>query len=103
MRFVKEVYASQEGIEAHIQSVELKEAQLREFESAVCDHDRMGTWVYVDKIVPKDEDNVQAAAAKKAPPKGKAPNAGGEDAKPTYAKAWLNLAPLMHPGVKTLT
>lgn len=63
----------------------------------------MGTWVYIDKIIPKDEDPAAAANAKKpAAAKGK-PAAAADELKPQHAKAWLNLVPLMHPGAKSVT
>lgn len=56
----------------------------------------MGCWIYIEKLVPKEEENpAQAQATKKpAPPvKGKGPATGIEDLKPSYSKAWLNLTP----------
>jgi hypothetical protein len=106
VRFVKELQASQEGLEpSHIQSVELKDDALRAFESDVCEQDAMGVWVLVEKLVPKEEESAQAAPGKKAPApaKGKGPATGIEDLKPIHSKAWLDLKPLLHPGVKTLT
>lgn len=73
------------------------------FESNVTDHN--GCWVYLDKIVPKEEEIVAAtgAGAKKpvAPPKGKA--VAVEEVKPTFGRAWIDLTPLMHPGATSLT
>lgn len=106
VRFVKELQASQEGLEpSHIQTLELKDDTLRNFESDVCESDAMGVWVLVDKLVPKEEESAQAAPGKKAPApaKGKGPATGIEDLKPIHSKAWLDLKPLLHPGVKTLT
>lgn len=88
---------------ANTQSIELQDGALRAFESAVCDHDRMGTWVYLDKIIPKEDENAANPAGKKpAPAKGK-PAAAVDELKPQHAKAWLNLVPLMQPGAKSLT
>ena len=63
-------------------------------------------FVYFDKIVPEEElIDAKGAAAKTAP--AKAPAQGGtataEDLKPVYARGWLNLIPLLEPGVKSLT
>jgi hypothetical protein len=56
---------------------------LRQFESAVCEGDRKGCWVYFDKIVPKEEEIPNPAAKKPiAPPKGKGPAVGVEELKP---------------------
>lgn len=64
-------------------------------------------FVYFDKIVPEEEapDAKGAAATKKAPAKGpaKGGTATAEDLKPIYARGWLNLIPLLEPGVKSLT
>jgi hypothetical protein len=71
-------------------------------ESDVCD--KKGTWVYFEKIIPKEDESMTAPAAnaKKAPPpKGKAATPM-EEAKPTYCRAWLDLTPLLHPGACTL-
>lgn len=75
------------------------------FESNVTDQN--GCWIYLDKIVPKDEEPVAAAgagAAKKPPPpaKGKA-SLPTEEIKPTFGKAWIDLTQLMHPGATTLS
>lgn len=88
-----------------MQTVELTDASLRSFEQAVCDQSQLGCWVYIDKHVPKEEETAANPAAKKppAPAKGKGPATGIEDLKPQHSKAWLNLIPLLHPGVKTLT
>jgi hypothetical protein len=88
-----------------VQTVELKDEALRAFESDVCETDAMGCWVYIDKLVPKDEDPAQAPAGKPkaAPAKGKGPATGVEDLKPVNSKAWLDLKPLLHPGAKSLT
>lgn len=63
----------------------------------------MGTWVYLDKIIPKEEENAGIPAGKKAPPAKGKPATAVDDAKPQHAKAWLNLVPLMQPGATTLT
>jgi len=74
------------------------------FESNVTDQN--GCWIYLDRIVPKEEEPVAAAAGAKKPP---APPAKGkvslptEELKPTFGKAWINLTQLMHPGATTLT
>lgn len=74
------------------------------FESNVTDHH--GCWVYLDKIVPKEEETVAAtgAGAKKpvAPAKGKTAVAT-EEVKPTFGRAWIDLTPFMHPGATSLT
>lgn len=74
------------------------------FESNVTDHH--GCWIYLDKIVPKEEETVNAtgAGAKKPPPpaKGKAA-VPTEEIKPTFGKAWIDLTPLMYPGATTLS
>ena len=88
------------------QAYDLEEAQLREFESWVCDN--KGCWVYFDKVVPHEEEAEATAPAggkkapAKAPAKGKA-QTPAEDAKPTHGRAWLNLTPLLQPGVKQVT
>jgi|688.fasta_scaffold178271_2 hypothetical protein len=64
-------------------------------------------FVYFDKIVPEEEplDTKGALAAKKPPAKGpaKGGTATAEDLKPVYARGWLNLIPLLEPGVKSLS
>ena len=84
------------------QDNELDEASLRAFESSVCD--QKGCWVYFDKIVPREEETIQSSdpKAKKPPAKGKAPTSE-EVQKPTHGRAWLNLTPLLTPGINTLT
>jgi hypothetical protein len=73
---------------------------LRSFESSVCDYEK-GCWVILEKIVPKEEEAIAGSAKKPAAPaKGKGP-ATTEELKPVYAKAWLDLRPLLHPGVKS--
>jgi len=81
----------------------LKEGALRSFESAICDYEK-GCWVHIEKLIPKEEEPPAGSAAKKppAPAKGKGP-ATTEELKPYYAKAWLDLRPLLHPGAKTLS
>mmetsp|Transcript_6930 Transcript_6930/g.8301 ORF Transcript_6930/g.8301 Transcript_6930/m.8301 type:complete len:260 (-) Transcript_6930:2418-3197(-) len=101
IRFLKDV-SVEDAPDPSYQENELDEAALRAFESSVCD--QKGCWVYFDKIVPRDD---EAAAnsdpkAKKAAPKGKAPTSE-EVQKPTHGRAWLNLTPLLTPGVSTLT
>ena len=55
----------------NIQALDLTDAQLRDFESSVCDN--KGCWVYFDKIVPAEEEEKDApAGAKKAPAKAPA-------------------------------
>ena len=44
---------------ANIQAQDLTDAQLRDFESSVCDN--KGCWVYFDKIVPQEEEEKDAA------------------------------------------
>ena len=73
--------------------MDLSDAQLRDFESSVCDS--KGCWVYFDKIVPHEEEEKDAPTGgkkppAKAPPKGK-PQTTTEEAKPTHGRAWLNL------------
>lgn len=54
----------------------------------------------LEKIVPKEEEAVAGSAKKPAAPvKGKP--AASEDVKPVYAKAWLDLRPLLHSGAKS--
>lgn len=61
----------------------MHDAALRQFESAVCEGDRKGCWVYFDKIVPKEEEVINPAAKKApAPAKGKGPAVGVEELKP---------------------
>jgi hypothetical protein len=64
-------------------------------------------WVFFDKIIPVEEETeaTKAAAAKKPPAKApaKAGTANPEDMKPTYTKGWLDLTPLMEPGVMSVT
>ena len=78
---------------------------LRSLESSICD--ARGIWLFFDKIIPVEEEDAvaKAAATKKAP--AKAPAKGGtanpEDLKPTFTKGWLDLTPLMEPGVRSVT
>jgi tetratricopeptide (TPR) repeat protein len=59
-------------------------------------------------VVPHEEEAEATApvggkkAPAKAPAKGKA-QTPAEDAKPTHGRAWLNLTPLLQPGVKQVT
>lgn len=86
-------------------SIVLKDAMLRSLESSICD--ARGMWLFFDKIIPVEEEvaDPKAAASKKAP--AKAPAKGGtanpEDLKPTFTKGWLDLTPLMEPGVSSVT
>jgi hypothetical protein len=55
----------------------------------------------LEKLVPKEEEAVAGSAKKPAAPvKGKGP-ATSEELKPVFAKAWLDLRPLLHPGAKS--
>jgi len=73
---------------------------LRAFESSICDFEK-GCWVQLEKIIPKEEEALAGSAKKPAAPaKGKGP-AATEDLKPVFAKAWLDLRPLLHPGAKS--
>ncbi len=84
----------------NVQVVQLKDSSLRAFESSVCDYEK-GCWVTLEKVVPKEEEAIAGSAKKPAAPaKGKGP-ATTEELKPVYAKAWLDLRPFLHPGVKT--
>jgi len=84
----------------NVQVIQLKDSQLRSFESSVCDSEK-GCWVILEKIVPKEEEAIAGSAKKPAAPaKGKGP-ATTEELKPVYAKAWLDLRPLLHPGAKS--
>lgn len=61
----------------------MQDAALRQFESAVCEGDKKGCWVYFDKIVPKEEEVPNLSAKKPvAPVKGKGPAVGVEELKP---------------------
>lgn len=86
-------------------SIDLADDSLRAFEADVCDADAKGCWIHIEKHVPKEDDAAGGAPAGKKPPpaKGKGPAAGGEELKPAYSKAWVDLKPLLHPGAKTLT
>ena len=104
IRFMNPVDASaEEDSPLNVQAYDLEEAQLREFENAVCDN--KGCWVYFDKVVPHEEEAEAAAAAggkkqqAKAPPKGKTVTSA-EEAKPTHGRAWLDLTQLLQPGVR---
>ena len=74
-------------------------------ESSICDS--KGMWLYFEKVLPVEDEHAaeKGAPAKKAP--AKAPAKGGtasaEDLKPTFARGWFNLVPLMQPGVKSIT
>lgn len=108
VRFVKELAASAEGAVVeppHVQTIELKDDTLRAFESDVCENDAQGCWIYIDKLVPKDDEAAQAPAGKKAaaPAKGKGAPTGAEELKPIHSKGWVDLKPLLHPGAKTFT
>ena len=85
---------------ANTAEINLQDQMLRAFESSICDN--KGLWVFFDKIVPQDEEQevAKGAPAKKAPAKGvaKAGTANAKDLKPTYAKGWINLIPLLQPG-----
>lgn len=79
--------------------VELTADEVMRLESDTVDN--QGCWVYFDKLVPKEEDAVtqQATSQKKtAPSKGKPTGVPVEEAKPVFARAWLDLTPLLHPG-----
>ena len=108
IRFMNPVDASLEDAgPLNEQAYDLDEAQLREFESNICDN--KGCWVYFDKVVPHEEEATEHAAAggkkapAKAPPKGKTGQTSAEEAKPTHGRAWLNLTQLLQPGVKQCT
>ena len=73
---------------------------MRAFESSVCENEK-GCWVILEKLVPKEEEPAAGSAKKPAAPaKGKGPTTADE-LKPFFAKAWLDLRPLLHPGAKT--
>lgn len=56
----------------------------------------------------EDEDDVNATGGKpaakgKAPPKKGAKDTNVEEVKPTHCRGWLDMAPLQHPGARTVT
>jgi hypothetical protein len=83
----------------------LQDAMLRSFESSICDS--RGMWLNFDKIIPIEEETEAAKGAAAKKPPAKAPAKGGtanaEDLKPTFSKGWLDLTPLMEPGVNSIT
>ena len=97
IRFLRDT-TIEDAIDLSTQDSEFDEATLRNFESSVCD--QKGTWVYFDKVVPREEETIQSSdpKAKKAPAKSKAPTSD-EVLKPVHGRAWLNLTPLLNPGV----
>ena len=101
IRFLRDP-AVEDGPDPSTQEIEMNDVALRTFESSVCD--RKGTWVYFDKIVPREEETAvsQDPKAKKPPAKSKA-QVTEEVPKPTHGRAWLNLTQLLNPGVKSVT
>lgn len=106
IRFVSAESRPDDALPSNTAIINLQDAALRHLESSICD--TKGMWLYFEKVVPQEDEHAAekgAPAAKKAPAKAaaKGGTANAEDLKPTYAKGWFNLVPLMHPGVKSLT
>lgn len=106
IRFVSAESRPDDALPANVAVINLQDQILRSLESSICD--AKGIWLYFDKIIPQEDEHAAekgAPAAKKAP--AKAPVKGGtanlEDLKPTFARGWFNLVPLMEPGIKSIT
>lgn len=98
VRFISAEQRPEDVLPINTIELSLSDSVLKTFESAICDH--KGIFVYFDKIVPQEDEadtNAKIAKSKKVSAKAtvKGATANAEDFKPTFAKGWLNLIPLL--------